>query len=303
MNPGDGRVNTDGSPHDRPVPDGWAEPDGSTPGPGSERPGGEPYAPAPGDGSPGGEPGAYWPPPGVAPPYGPAGQPKAPRPRKRHARLIVAVCAVLAVALLTVQTVMELREAKRRFEAARQRLTVPTSVASPVPTPPPTSPAAVPHSLTIPRSFDGYVRMTGNMVDEFASRVRRAAKREDPEIGRMFARARFAAYRKRATVTPRLFFIGFSAAADPGLAEDLRSTPPSEEADSLLPGSANHGKDYPAGPFGGVLRCARDKLEGQRTAACIWVDQSMIGWVMDRTTADPKTLARDALTLRGAAEH
>lgn len=236
------------------------------------------------------------------PPYGGeySPPPVAPaRTRSRHARLIVALCGVLIVGLLATQVTLEVKAMLRQFHKAV--LSLPSPTPSPIPTAPPSSPAAVPHTLTIPRTFAGYVRVTNDLADRTAAQLRKEAKREDAEAGRMIAKAKIAVYGKKGESQPALLFVGLSGAVDPSVAEELRSMSPSEAADSFL--DVPHSRAYPAGPFGGVLRCARDKSGSQAVSACVWADRSVIGMVIGPLISNPKELAAVALRLRGAAEH
>jgi hypothetical protein len=266
------------APHDGPVPGAWAEPGGSA----SDDP------PVSADHRQAAEPGAYWSPDGGMPL-------QRGRPRKRHARLIVALCAVGLVVLFGVDTAVNGVNLKKAIKADKPRLTV--AAPSPVPTAPSSSPAVLPHSIEVPRSFGDFVRMSGDIADRTARSVRKQAVGRQ---GRAFAKAKIGLYKRRAVAGPEILFFGFSA-SDTYIAEQLRELSPSEVADSFFFGT--HSKNYPAGPLGGVLRCAKDTVKGRKEAACVWVDDSVVGMVFDAKVPDPVALARIALSLRNAAEH
>ncbi|MFE3879860.1 hypothetical protein ACFXPX_36365 [Kitasatospora sp. NPDC059146] len=62
-------------------------------------------------------------------------------------------------------------------------------------------------------------------------------------------------------------------------------------------------QDYPAGPLGGVLRCATLNSATATQSTCVWADGDTVGIVVDeKGAARPDDLAKRALEIRTAVE-
>jgi hypothetical protein len=152
-------------------------------------------------------------------------------------------------------------------------------------------------TLRIPDSFDGYTRSTGPDAQQVVQAIRKAQEQQNAVFA---AKMKVAIYQRRDNARQRVAFIGLAAADDPAIAQELRTNPPAAEVDAALAAMPlSRPKDYPAGPLGGVLRCAGGARGG---AGCAWGDGSTVG-VVAGSASTPDELARATLALRNAAEH
>ena len=120
----------------------------------------------------------------------------------------------------------------------------------------------------------------------------------------MTSKAIVEVFRKNNDFDHRFVFYGYSAAAVPELASELRSTPLSQQVDQAFLGEGGipNTSDYPAGPFGGILRCGAGTIDSTPASMCSWADGTTTGTLLapNLPAAD---LAAIALAFRDAAEH
>ncbi|MFL6055696.1 MAG: hypothetical protein ACJ72W_22760 [Actinoallomurus sp.] len=161
----------------------------------------------------------------------------------------------------------------------------------------PSSTAGAQRRIKVPDAFDDYTRSTG--AD--AQRVIQAIRQAQAQGNSIFAaNMKLGVYQRRGNAQQRLAFLGLAGGDHPSIAQELQANPPAAEVNSALAAMPlTAPKDYPAGPLGGVLRCAPGSHGG---AGCAWGDGSTIG-VVAASTVSAEELARATLALRNAAEH
>jgi hypothetical protein len=161
----------------------------------------------------------------------------------------------------------------------------------------PSSTAGAQRRIRVPDSFDDYTRMTGAEAQRVIQAIRKAQAQQNPVFA---ANMKLGVYQKRGSAQQRLAFLGLAGGDHPTIAQELRSNPPAAEVNSALAAMPlTAPKDYPAGPLGGVLRCAPGAHGG---AGCAWGDGATVG-VVAASAASADELARTTLALRNAAEH
>lgn len=254
--------------------------------------GGTPPQGAPYGGAPQPESGPYGQPYGTGiPSYGPGGEP----PKKSRAGLIVGLAVVAVIVVIgAVAVAIGASSGGDKSVGASAPSASPSAVD-----------AQVPHTISVPRAFGTYRRLTGSVADRMSQSMRNSMNgASNGEYADVFAKAKIAIYTRNGSTGHSLIFLGLSGSDNPAVAKELKSTSPSKEVDSAFVGMGiGDAKDYPSGPLGGLLRCGTGSVGGASAAACAWVDSSTMGMVLVPGTRNAPALAGATLKLRNAAEH
>ncbi|HEX4726544.1 MAG TPA: hypothetical protein VH298_02025 [Jatrophihabitans sp.] len=154
------------------------------------------------------------------------------------------------------------------------------------------------HRLTLPDRSAGYVRINTPVALDLGKALADQVKSAGP----MWAKPVVGIYSVSAAGSPGMVFIGGDSASNPKLRGQLKSSSSLNVAiDSFLSGAhVAQSSDFPAGKFGGLLRCG---LINGTEATCVWVDHSTFGSLVLLHPPALSDAADIALVFRNATEH
>jgi len=153
------------------------------------------------------------------------------------------------------------------------------------------------HRLTLPDQSAGYVRVNTQVAQDLGKALADQIK----SVGPMWAKPVVGIYSSAATGSPSMVFIGGDSASNPKLRSQLGATSLNVAADEFLAGAhVAQSTDFPAGRFGGLLRCG---LISGTEATCVWVDHSTFGSLVLLHPPALSDAADIALVFRNATEH
>lgn len=208
---------------------------------------------------------------------GAGGAPWVPAPPRRRSRLkLLVILAVALVAGLVAVAVLIPVYQQYRLDAG-----------------------ATGHTLTLPKSTGPYVRITTGTANRLGTDLAEQVK--STGSGVLWTKPLVGIYGKSAASAPAAVFIGGDGASNPRLRAALRKSSPRLFIDGFMAGAqVPESTDFPAGKFGGVLRCG--SLTTTETA-CVWVDKSTVGTLVLIGSQSLAQAASTALAFRNAAEH
>jgi hypothetical protein len=163
------------------------------------------------------------------------------------------------------------------------------------------TPAAT-HRVRVPESFAGYQRMESAQAKQVEQDMRDRLTTRGKYEAKVYKNAQLCIYAPPAQTSPSLYFVGVDAKSSGTVDDLLGANSPSHNVDSFLLGaSVSNSTSYPAGTYGGSLKCGHDS-DGQ--PLCVWVDRSTLGVVVgiDETITLPE-MATATRQLRAAAEY
>jgi hypothetical protein len=147
-------------------------------------------------------------------------------------------------------------------------------------------------SLSLPTSFDGYTRVTGQQGEQFESSM--SAFTGSFANGAL-DRATIGGYTHELGETPALVVFILPSPA-------LPSSAPAKNgglAASLRAIAGPSMRDYPAGPHGGELLCGSFSFGTMHEPMCVWTDSSVTGVMVSIESVTPRHLSEVAVDLRG----
>lgn len=163
------------------------------------------------------------------------------------------------------------------------------------------------HRVRVPATFTGYERLTSSQAKQVEQNMRDRLTSSSDYLKKIYSAARVGIYARSGQSSPALVFIGVDGTSSDTLQDLLEANSPAENVDSFLLGaSVKDSESFPAGHFGGTLKCGMSgPSAGGGEAMCVWIDRSTLGIVMADSahTTDLSELAGSTRTLRSAAEH
>ena len=154
------------------------------------------------------------------------------------------------------------------------------------------------HTVSLPAAVAGYYRLQTPGAQTIANSM----STQMTNLGQQWKAGQVGVYSPTGAARPALIMYAISAADSPELAAQLPTAAPGDLASEAFSGSGVTGeKDYPAGAFGGVLRCGSAHSSGVGVGLCIWVDSSTMGMVVMPGTA-PQATAVAAQSMRAVTE-
>jgi hypothetical protein len=154
------------------------------------------------------------------------------------------------------------------------------------------------HTLTLPKSTGRYVRITTGTASRLGTDLAEQVKTSG---GVLWTKPLVGIYGVSSASAPAAVFIGGDGASNPKLRTQLRRSSPSLFIDGFMAGAqVPESTDFPAGKFGGVLRCG---ALSTTATACVWVDSSTVGTLILTDSSSLAKAAAAALAFRDAAEH
>jgi hypothetical protein len=154
------------------------------------------------------------------------------------------------------------------------------------------------HRLTLPARTGGYVRINTPIALDLGKTLADQVKSAG---GPMWNKPIVGIYGASTTGAPSMVFIGGDGASNPKLRSQLGATKLDVAIDEFLAGAhVAQSTDFPAGKFGGLLRCG--VINGNETT-CVWIDHSTFGTLVLLQPPSLSEAANIALVFRNATEH
>jgi len=154
------------------------------------------------------------------------------------------------------------------------------------------------HRLTLPSRTGGYVRINTPVALDLGKTLADQVKTAG---GPLWNKPMVGIYGSSATSAPSMVFIGGDGASNPKLRSQLGKAKLDVAIDEFLAGAhVAQSADFPAGKFGGLLRCG--VISGDETT-CVWVDRSTLGTLVLLQPPSLSEAAKIALVFRNATEH
>jgi hypothetical protein len=161
-------------------------------------------------------------------------------------------------------------------------------------------------ALVVPATFGGYHRLTSAAALQTVDEMRQAVTTEEKsnDWANAYDHALVALYATSHSSSLRLAFIGIRASDNSRARQLFMEAGPSRNARDFMDGGGVVDQtSYDAGVLGGSVRCGHLTYTGVQVTACVWVDYTTLGLVVDYTDGAPDVLASTTLALRAAAEH
>lgn len=233
-----------------------------------QQPGG--YPPA-GGYPPPGQPGQF----GAPGAYGVPGYPP-PAPPKRRTGRILAIVGAAVVVIIVAAVVIATLVNKHSDKLAKE------------------------HTLAVPSKAGSWVLLTSDSANKVGDNIATAVKEQDT-VG-VWTNPKVGVYGKSASSDPEVILLGLNVADSKELTREMGTNSIEDESKEILKSAGlSDAQSYPAGTFGGVLKCGTLDEGTDKLATCIWVDHSTVGVVYQiGGTAD--TAATAAKEIREAGE-